>query len=115
MKTFFILAFALLASPLFAQEDIAMAADDLALVDDAVHFELKNKEGVVTISYSSAIPQDIELQFLTRSGSILWSKMLYGFEGKQVEKLDYLVPEGDYITRVYHSGNQTTKRIQFRK
>ena len=115
MKRLLLIAFLASSSVLIAQEDIAFAGNDLAMVDDAVEFDLKNREGVVTISYSSEVPQDIELQFLTRSGSILWSRILYGFEGKKVEKLDYLVPEGDYITRVYHGGNQITKRIRFKQ
>ncbi len=97
-------------------QELGASSQDLASLDvpNQVEFELSHKDGVVLIEYGSALPADIELQFLTKSGGVLWSKMLFGFQGTGKEKLNYLVPEGNYITRVYYGQNEITKRIVFR-
>lgn len=117
VKHVILLVLFLSAAQLLAQSnrDVASYNDlaSLAVVNE-VDLDVSNKEGVVTIRYSSAIPENIELQFLTKSGSILWHKMLYSFSGKVTEKLEFLVPEGNYITRVYHGNEEITTRITFK-
>lgn len=114
MKLLFSLILSLTLFSAVGQTGNMLMASMTELPLSDVSFELENKEGVVTISYKSELPQDLELLFLTKSGSVLWSKMLFGFSGKATEKLDYLVPEGTYLTRVLTGTNEVTKRIEFK-
>lgn len=112
MKLLFSLVCSLCLLSVSAQDGLAVASEEPI---NEVAFDLENKEGVVTLQYSSELPEDIELIFLTPSGSVLWSKMLFGFEGKAKEKLEYLVPEGNYVTRVLYGDNEITKRISLKQ
>jgi hypothetical protein len=96
-----------LVSGCFAQES------DLAVLDErsAFNIEAERLNGDVFITYSSKIPMDLELQFLTRRGEIIWSEKMYEFAGSEAEKMEYDLPPGPYIIRAYHGYSETIKRV----